>query len=144
MLKLAEEYAHVLSETILTMSVKSGIITKEMADIQRKTYKYYMPFYQVKPNVQRAGYDGTMALHESDKVLYRYYGHSGPNLNIIEATERKLAETIRAVDTNRLMVAIEEGLKQKNMGIFGNITTIDEIKKYVYVKDMKRKNGRAL
>jgi len=116
--KLVEEYSEILSEINLRALVRGGVISEETAERVRKGSTYYLPLYHTgKPTVSGA----ESKRRAAGPGLQRYRGHSGQTMNFIEASLTRLNDTLLAVEINRTMQAIEGTLRQKNMGLFGEI-----------------------
>ena len=115
-----DEYSNILSETVLRHLVHGDVISEETATNIRKGSTTYLPLYH-------SGTSSGISSEESGKrrmagqPVKRYSGHSGATMTFLEATMLKLTDTLSAVETNRVMLAIEDALRAKGMGLFGEI-----------------------
>lgn len=116
--ELVEEYSILLSEINLRMLVRAEVISEETADRVRAGSKYYFPMY----TVNKLALDGeTSQRRSSGKGVKRYREHKGQTLDIFEATIMRLHDTLLAVEVNRLLLNMEEAIRQDKMGTFGVI-----------------------
>ncbi|HAY23451.1 MAG TPA: hypothetical protein DCY27_15080 [Desulfobacterales bacterium] len=133
LVQLVEEYSEILSEINLRLLVRGGVISEETADRVRAGSKIYFPLYTVG-----RGLDVESSQRRSSGPGVRYFrGHSGPTLDIVEATIMRLSDSILAVEINRLMQHIQQALENDNMGVFGTIEDKPEVVKTISMGRLK-------
>ncbi len=136
MVRLVQEYSETLSETILRLLVSEEVISEATADRVRQGSKYYLPLYYVSKSKPTSGSE--FARRGAGQVVKMFQGSEEQSKNFLEATMLKLYDTALAVEINRVMNTLEENLRQKEMGFFGEIVDAPVVQRIIREEDLAR------
>ena len=135
MIELVKEFSNIFSEINLRMLVHSGVTSNDTADRVRAKSHYYLPLYRLGDSIA-TGVD--TARRGAGPGVRKYTGHHGKTMDSVEACMRRLYETALACEINRTMNAVEDALRTKNMGLFGEIVDPIKVGRRIGTRDLAR------